>query len=98
MLLDFADYADYVTYCNMRPCYGDSYDGEWYYGDDATRTLYHGTFGNDHSPGCDGRTWHQTFDAEAEYRAALGALEAIPEYVEGDGEEVEEEAESIWAE
>ncbi len=86
-MLDFADYADCVEYINQRPDYCDSYSGEWYYGDDETLTLYHGTFSNDHSPGCSGATWNQTFDTKDEYDAVIARLAAEPEYIEDEDEE-----------
>lgn len=97
-LLDYADYADCVTYCNQSE-YGDGQlSGDWYYVDDEKRVVYVGSFGNDNAPGADHYTSAEVFMGDEEltgemtYAERVAELEAMPEYAPTDDEE--EEAES----
>lgn len=83
-LKDYSDYADMVTYCNQEEDGFDCQRGEWFYGDDATRTIYYGTFGNYNSPGADCYTYADDYDTEEEYRAELAKWEAMPEYLDSE--------------
>ncbi len=83
-LLDFGEYAECVEYCNERESgYGDD-EGEWFYADEDTLTIYSGTHGNDHSPGTSGNTFATVYEDEASYRAALEEWESQEEYLESD--------------
>lgn len=91
---DFSEYADCVTYFNQQESgYGD-YEGEWFYADDDTLTIYTGTFGNDHCAGASMYTYAEKYDTEEEYKEAVAELEAAPEYLET--EEPEEEPEPTF--
>lgn len=71
-----------MEYCNQAPDYGDSYSGDWFACDDKTRTVFHGTFGNDHSPGASQYTYAMRHDDEEGYRKQVAAWEKAPEYLE----------------
>ena len=81
-LKDFADFAECVEYVNQSDDYGDSMRGEWYYGDDATMTVYSGSFGNDHSPGASSYTYATVYEDLEEFRKGVSEWELCPEYVE----------------
>lgn len=80
-LKDFSDFSELVDYVNQEE-FGDSARGEWFYGDDENRTLYWGTFADDHSPGASQYTSAEIFETDEEYKAKLAEWEALPEYVE----------------
>jgi hypothetical protein len=83
-LKDFGDFAEYVEYVNQTE-YGDGQlEGEWYYCDDETRTIYTGTFGNYNAPGASSYTNADVYDeGEIEdYNAEKAKLEAQDEYSE----------------
>lgn len=92
-LKEFGDFAECVEYRLERESgYGDT-EGSWFYGDDDNLTIYFGTFGNDHSPGASHYTYAQTFDDRAEYLAEVKRLESLPEYLDDDSEETDDESE-----
>jgi hypothetical protein len=81
-LKDYGDFADMVEFVNQTE-YGDGQlEGEWYYCDDETRTIYTGTFGNYNSPGADSYTNADVYDEDEidEYNAEKAKLEAQDEY------------------
>jgi hypothetical protein len=80
-LKDFGDFAECVEYVNQRD-YGDFTEGDWYYCDDETRTIYTGTFGNYNSPGASSYTNADVYEADEieEYEAEKKKLEAQDEY------------------
>jgi hypothetical protein len=90
-LKDYGDFSDCITYCNQAEDYCDSLRGDWFYGDDTTRTIYSGSFANDHSPGSDENTWAVVYDTEKEYQKALAEWEEYPEYEESESDESEED-------
>jgi hypothetical protein len=90
-LKDYADFSDCVEYVNQEDDYCDSLRGEWWYADDETRTIYSGTFGNDHSPGASHMTFAEVYDEEEEYKEAVAVWEAQPEYLESEDDDMEEE-------
>lgn len=106
-LKDYGDFADMVEYINQSE-YGDgTMEGEWYYCDDDTRTIYTGSFGNYNSPGASSYTNADVYDEneQDEYNAEKTKLEAAEEYAETedfDDEEEDEEDEdeegSEWGE
>lgn len=81
---DFSDYAESVTYCNQSESGFGGDEGEWFYADESTLTIYTGTFANDHSPGASSYTYHDTYETREEFDARLAELEAMPEYLESD--------------
>jgi len=89
-IMDFGDYADFVTYCNQQESGFDDLEGDWYYGDESTLTVYTGTFGNDHSPGASHYTDHETYATKAQYLERMASLEALPEYLESDDDDEED--------
>lgn len=91
-LKDFGDFAECVEYVNQSE-YGDGQlEGEWYYCDDETRTIYTGTFGNYNSPGASSYTNADVYDEDEidDYNAEKAKLEAQDEY--------SEEQHEIWDE
>lgn len=94
-LKDFGDFAEAVEYINQSE-YGDGQlEGEWYYCDDDTRTIYTGTFGNYNSPGASSYTNADVYDEDEqeEYDAEKKRLEACDEYSEEQQEAWDEEDE-----
>jgi hypothetical protein len=85
-LLNFEDFSDAIEYVNQRDI-GDQLEGGWWYSDDEKLTIYAGTFGNYNSPGASSYTNADIYDDEAEYKAEVAKLEAMPEYVEMDEDE-----------
>ncbi len=90
-LKEYGEYSDAIEYVNQADDYGDSLRGEWFASDDRTRTIYHGSFGNDHSPGASHYTNAEVFATEEEYRAKLAEWEALPEYLPTDDEDAEDD-------
>lgn len=91
---DFGEYADCVTFFNQTEFGDGQLEGEWFYADDDTLTIYTGTFGNYNAPGADSYTNAQRYECEEEYQEAVAELEAAPEYLET--EEPEEEPEPTF--
>lgn len=90
-LKDFSEYADKVTYINQSE-YGDGQlEGEWFYADDATRTIYSGTFGNYNSPGASSYTYADVYGDEEAYRFAVSVFESNPEWYDEDDDEDEDD-------
>lgn len=90
-LKDYGDFSDCVEYVNQSEFGDGQLEGEWWYADDDTRTVYYGSFGNDNSPGASSYTYADTFpDDEAGYKEAVGRWEAYPEYLESEEEEEDE--------
>jgi hypothetical protein len=81
------DVTDDVSWCNQRD-YGDYSEGEWYVENDATRTIYYGSFRNYNSPFCSGYTYAKRFATEPEYQEALAKWQAYPEWIETDDVEL----------
>src|SRR5262245_45372657 len=81
-LKDYGDFAECVTYCNQSEYGCDQLEGDWWYADDDTPTIYSGTFGNYNSPGASWYTFAAVYDDVDEYLAEVARLEGIPEYVE----------------
>lgn len=46
-ILDFSDYSELIDLCNQREDIEGGLSGRWYYCDDASLTIYYGTFGNE---------------------------------------------------
>ena len=86
-LEDFEKFSEMVEYINQTELGDGQHEGEWYYSDDENLTIYHGTFGNDNSPGASDYTYATVFDDIAEYEAESLRLEMCDEYAET--EEVE---------
>jgi hypothetical protein len=92
-LKDFGDFAECVEYINQCE-YGDGQlEGDWYYGDDDTLTVYAGSFGNYNSPGASAYTFANVYDDADEYRARVASLAAEPEYLDS---EDDSEDEGVW--
>jgi hypothetical protein len=92
-LKDYADFVDCVTFFNQSD-YGDGcLEGEWFYDDADTLTIYYGSFGNYNSPGASNYTYADVYgaDEKAEFALEVQRLQALPEYVETEEEEEEEE-------
>lgn len=86
-LKDFSDFADCVSYINQKE-YGDGQlEGDWFFADDDTQTVYFGTFGNDNSLGASSYTFADQYQTQEEYLAEVARLEAMPEYLETEEEE-----------
>lgn len=79
MIKDFCEYSEYITYCNQDDDF-DSLCGEWYYFDNDNLVIYHGTFGNDHSPGSKYYTSYHECDTKEEYSKLCKQWEELPEY------------------
>lgn len=81
-LKNYEDFADMIEYVNQSE-YGDGQlEGEWWYADDATRTVYYGSFGNDNSPGASSYTYADTFPDDPEgYAEAVKKWESYDEYL-----------------
>ena len=86
-LYDFNDISEMVTYINQTELGDGQLEGEWYYCDDESITIYHGTFGNDNAPGASLYTSADVYDDVEEYEAESLRLEMCDEYAET--EEVE---------
>lgn len=100
-LEDYGDFSDKTTDCNQIE-YGDHTVGAWYYiADtplaDGSMVIYHGTWGNDSSPGASTYTYAEIYDMSdpddaAEFEAQKRSWESQPEWEEvEDEEEFEEE-------
>lgn len=81
-LKEFGDYADAITYFNQEDDYGDSMRGEWFYADDDSMTIYHGTFSNHNSPGAMFYTYATVFEDVSHYKSEVARLEQSPEFLE----------------
>lgn len=88
---------DRAEYFNQREDYCDSMQGEWFADHpeplaDGSRVIFGGSFGNDHSPGCDHYTWAEVYgpDELDDYNARLAYLEALPECLESDEDETDD--------
>lgn len=93
-LADFGDFADQIAECNVGE---DSFSGfgEWFYVPDEPLpngdwVIYHGSWGNDHSPGASMYTYAEIFDGSdpddmAEFALRCRHWGAIPEYEEDCG-------------
>jgi hypothetical protein len=83
-LKDFADFAECVEFVNQSEYGDDQLEGQWYYCDDATLTIYSGSFGNYHTSGASHYTYAEVYSEEerADYEAAKADWEAQPEYTE----------------
>lgn len=88
-LKDYPEYADAVQYFNQSECYGDALEGEWFFDDADNLTVYGGTFGNDHSPGS--YVWAEVYDDSDEFANRVRYLESLPEYLETDDDESEDD-------
>ena len=88
-LEDFEKFSEMVEYINQTELGDGTLEGEWYYCDDESMTIYHGTHGNDNSPGASCYTYATVFDDVGEYEAESLRLEMCDEYVETAAEEVE---------
>lgn len=85
-LKDFGDFADCVEYCNQSE-YGDGQlEGEWYYIDNETKTIYYGSFGNDWAPGASSYTYADVYsdDEVVEFSNVALDWEEAPEYLDED--------------
>jgi hypothetical protein len=90
-LKDFGDFAECVEYVNQSE-YGDGQlEGEWYYCDDDTLTVYSGSFGNYNSPGASSYTTADVYDDKTEYEEEKARWEGCPEYLDTDEYEEEDE-------
>lgn len=90
-LKDFTEFSDCVEYVNERESgYGDC-EGEWWYADDDTLTVYGGTHGNDHSPGASSCTFANVYDNVDEYRARVADLKGMPEFLPSEEEDGEDD-------
>lgn len=91
-LKDYGDFSDMVEYINQRDI-GDQLEGEWYYCDDETRTIYSGSFGNYNSPGASSYTNAEVYDEDEidDYNAEKARLEQCEEYAETDDDEEEDD-------
>jgi hypothetical protein len=94
-LKDYGDFCECVEYVNQSEYGCDQLEGEWYYCDDETLTIYYGTFGNDNSPGASCYTDADVYSEEerADYEAAKAEWEAQPEYTEEQEQRWKEEEE-----
>lgn len=80
-LKDFRDFSDCVEYVNQSE-YGDGQlEGEWFYYEDRSKTIYHGTFGNYNSPGSSCHTYALVYSSREEYTKEKTRLLSMPEYV-----------------
>lgn len=92
-LLDYGDFADMVTECNVGEDAFSGY-GEWFYIPEEPlnnhdRVIYFGTWGNDHSPGASMYTHAEIFnmddDADAEeFANRVQHWVSQPEYAEAE--------------
>ncbi len=96
-LKDYADFADCVEYVNQREDGFGGDRGQWYYADDETRTIYSGSFANDHSPGASHYTYAEVYeplgedeDGADEYAEAVAKWESYEEYLPTDDDEEED--------
>lgn len=81
-LKDFGDFAECVEYVNQFELGDGQLEGDWFYCDDETLTIYTGSFGNYNSPGASSYTNADVYEADEkeEYEAEKAKLEAQPEY------------------
>lgn len=77
---EFGDYAECVEYVNQTEYGYGQLEGEWYYADDESLTLYSGSFGNDNAPGADDWTNAHEFDTKADYDRDVAIWQMMPEY------------------
>ncbi len=111
-LADYGSFSDCITECNQRDR-GDYSIGEWFYIPDEVlppmqgvdyggvtpneRAIYHGTWGNDNSPGASHYTYADVYDMDdpedaAQYEADVKEWKAQPEWIdEGPSEEDEDD-------
>lgn len=97
-LLDYEKFSDCITERNMVDR-GDYSNGTWYYASDkplpdGSFAIYHGTWGNDNSPGASMYTHAELYDTEEEQKTALVGWNELPEWIdegEDDTEDDEEE-------
>lgn len=90
-LKDFGDFSECIEYVNQTEDGFDSLRGDWFYGDDDTRTIYYGSFGNYNSPGASHYTYADVYDTEEEYREELAKWEALPEYLDNEEDIIDED-------
>ena len=93
---EFGDFAECVTYCNQLEIGDGSYEGDWFYCDDESLTIYDGTFGNDHSPGASDYTHHERYETKEEYEKHKAKYEDYPEYLETEDWQDEDDEEDDW--
>jgi hypothetical protein len=85
-LLNFEDFSELIEYVNQSE-YGDGQlEGEWWWADDSTRTVYFGSFGNYNAPGASSYTYAEVYEEEEkeDFLAAVAEWESKPEYLESD--------------
>jgi hypothetical protein len=88
----FEEFSDKVTYCNQEE-FGDGMRGDWYYCDDKTLRIYHGTFADYHSPGASHYTYGESYETQAEYDAVKENWKNTEEYLPCDDEEEDDDDE-----
>jgi len=109
-LADYGDFSDMVDYVNQRSDESGG-DGEWFYipeellpamvgvdYDGRTpneRVIYHGTYGNDNSPGASHYTYAEIFDMDDEedviaFKERKCEWESQPEWLPCDEDEEED--------
>ena len=79
-LRDYADFED-VTYVNQED-FGDYYEGDWFYDDKDTLTIYYGSFGNYNAPGASSYTYADVYETLEEFEKELAEYESAPEYID----------------
>jgi hypothetical protein len=86
---DFGDFSEMIEYVNQSEYSDGQLEGEWWWADDAARTVYYGSFGNYNSPGASSYTYAEVYeeDEEEEYLAEVKQWEAFPEYLESEDED-----------
>jgi hypothetical protein len=88
-LLNFEDFSELIEYVNQSE-YGDGQlEGEWWWADDSTRTVYYGSFGNDWAPGASSYTYAEVFgeDEKDDYLLEVKRWEGFPEYLESEDDD-----------
>ncbi|HLN28594.1 MAG TPA: hypothetical protein VK395_12700 [Gemmataceae bacterium] len=89
-LLDYGDFADMISECNVGEDAFSGYGEWWYVPDDpqpkGDRVIYFGSWGNDNSPGASMYTNAEIFDMNdssdvAEYAKRVREWESQPEYL-----------------
>jgi hypothetical protein len=101
-LKDYGDFAECVEFANQIELGDGTLEGDWYYCDDETRTIYTGTFGNYNSPGASSYTNADVYDEDEqeEYDEEKKRLEAQDEYdpdgptYDEDGDEEDDDTDS----
>ena len=86
-LEDFGDFVELIEFINQSE-YGDGQlEGEWYYCNDDTMTIYNGEHGNDNSPGASMHTHADVYSLRSEYEAKSLELEMCEEYLDAETDE-----------